>query len=126
MPYQVLCNGVKREGVKASPNLASELFSYVPLHKNPDTDFIVRDEGKLAGFINMLPVKVETIKRFMHGEIRGWEIPADDVLPYTPGSTLECIVMGMATTPKTEKQRRTLYGAKLINGLLDLDRKSVV
>ena len=95
------------------------------LHKNPDTDFIVRDEGKLAGFINMLPVKVETIKRFMNGEIRGWEIPADDVLPYTPGSTLECIVMGMATTPETEKQRRTLYGAKLIHGLLDFLRHLV-
>ncbi len=27
-----LCNGVKREGVKASPGLASWLFCYVPLH----------------------------------------------------------------------------------------------
>jgi len=33
MPYRILCNGVKREGVKASPNLASGLFCYVPLHK---------------------------------------------------------------------------------------------
>ncbi|SRR6266496_5172476 len=33
MPYRVLCNSVKREGVKASPGLASWLFCYVPLHK---------------------------------------------------------------------------------------------
>src|SRR5260221_2808876 len=33
MPYRILCNGVQREGVKASPNLASGLFCYVPLHK---------------------------------------------------------------------------------------------
>jgi hypothetical protein len=33
MPSRFLCNGVKREGVKASPDLASELFYYVPLHK---------------------------------------------------------------------------------------------
>src|SRR5712692_7392980 len=33
MPYRILCNGVKREGIKASPDLASGLFCYVPLHK---------------------------------------------------------------------------------------------
>jgi hypothetical protein len=33
MPYRLLCNDVQREGVKASPDLASPLFQYVPLHK---------------------------------------------------------------------------------------------
>ena len=89
------------------------------LRENPDTDFIVRDKGVLVGFINMLPVKPETIKRFMDGELRGWDIPAEDVLPYTPGSTLECIVMGMATLPEVDKTRRAQYGAKLINGLIE-------
>jgi predicted helicase len=31
MPYRILCNGVKREGVKVSPDLAFGLFSYLPL-----------------------------------------------------------------------------------------------
>ena len=72
------------------------------LVSNPDIDFIVRDQGKLVGFINLLPVKHETIMRFMSGEIRGWDIPGEDVLPYTSGSSVECIVMGMGTTPKAE------------------------
>jgi hypothetical protein len=29
-PYQILCNGVNREGIKARPYLASGLFCYVP------------------------------------------------------------------------------------------------
>ncbi len=33
MPYRKLCNDVQREGVKLSPELASGLFCYVPLHK---------------------------------------------------------------------------------------------
>src|SRR5690348_6052063 len=33
MPYRILCNGVKREGVKVSPDVAFGLFSYLPLHK---------------------------------------------------------------------------------------------
>ena len=32
MPYQILCNDVQREGVKASPDLVSGLFCYAPLH----------------------------------------------------------------------------------------------
>jgi hypothetical protein len=32
-PNRILCNGVKREGIKASPDQASGLFCYVPLHK---------------------------------------------------------------------------------------------
>src|SRR6266446_1697268 len=32
MPYRIVCNGVQREGAKLSPDLASELFCYVPLH----------------------------------------------------------------------------------------------
>jgi hypothetical protein len=44
--------------------------------------------------------------RFMRGEIRGWEIPAKDILPYTPGSNVECIVMGMVTTPEAAAGKR--------------------
>jgi hypothetical protein len=88
------------------------------LSKNPDTDFIVRDNGKLVAFINVLPVKHETIMRFMEGEIRGWDIPADDVLPYLPGQEYECIIMGMATAPDVEMSKRSQYGRRLIAGFL--------
>jgi len=116
------------DDIQEEYNLATSMFGDavhdIPtrqawLDKNPETDFLVRDQGRLVGFINMLPVKHETIMRFMQGDIRGWDIPAEDVLPYTPGSVLECIVMGMATTPAADKQRRTQYGAKLISGLID-------
>src|SRR5579859_5709723 len=33
MPYQILCNDAQRKGTKLSPDLASRLFCYVPLHK---------------------------------------------------------------------------------------------
>jgi hypothetical protein len=89
------------------------------LEKNPDIDIIARDYGRLVGFINLLPAKHEAIEQFMSGKIRGWEIKADDVLPFTPGSTMECILMGMATTPDVSLTRRTQYGAKLISGLVE-------
>jgi hypothetical protein len=88
------------------------------LESNPDTDFIVRDQRRLVGFINVLPVKHETIMKFLRGEIRGWEIPAEDIVPYAPGSNVECILMGMATTPETNAGKRAYYGRRLINGLI--------
>jgi hypothetical protein len=100
------------------------------LSSNPDIYFIVRDQGKLAGFINLLPVKHETIMRFMSGEIRGWEIPTEDVLPYTPGSKVECIIMAMGTTPEVEAGKRAYYGKRLINGMVrflqELAAKNVI
>ncbi len=33
MPYRILCNDVRQEGVKANPGLVFGLFCYVPLHK---------------------------------------------------------------------------------------------
>jgi hypothetical protein len=34
IPYRLLCDDVQREGAKPSPDLASRLFCYVPLHNN--------------------------------------------------------------------------------------------
>lgn len=89
------------------------------LSKNSDVDFVVRDHGRLVAFINVLPVKHETIMRFMDGEIRGWEIPADDLLQFTPGSSVECITMSIGTSPEINPLRRAQAGAKLISGVLE-------
>jgi len=103
---------------------------YAWLEKNPDIDFIVRDQGRLVGFINILPVKHDTIMHFMRGEIRGWNIPAEDVLPFAPGSRMECIIMGMATTPEADITKRAYYGRRLIVGLMrfihELAEKNIV
>ena len=88
------------------------------LRKNPDTNLIVRDQGRLVAFMHVLPVKQETIKRWMKGEIREWEISAEDVLSYTPRSPAECIILNMATTSDVDKRARHQYGICLIRGFL--------
>src|SRR6266849_7292969 len=73
------------------------------LGKNPDTNFIIRDQGRLVAIMLVLPVKQRTIKRWINGEIREWEIGAEDILPYTPKNPLECIILSMATTSDVER-----------------------
>lgn len=89
------------------------------LRKNPATNFIVRDQGQLVAFIQALPVKRETIDRWIKGEIREWEISTEDVLQYVSGGSMECIILGMATTPDVDRQTRCSYGAYLIRHFLN-------
>ena len=100
------------------------------LGKNPDTNFIVRDQGRLVAFMHVLPVEQKTIKRWIKGEVREWEISAKNVLPYTPGSSVECIIMSMVTTSDVDKRKRHQYGFHLIRGFLhclhDLAEKDVM
>ena len=88
------------------------------LHKNPETNFIVRDQGRLVAYMHVLPVKQETITRWLKGEIRAWEISTEDVLPYTPGSSMECIMLGMVTTLDVDEGIRRQYGVRLMRGFL--------
>jgi hypothetical protein len=89
------------------------------LSKNPDTNFILRDQGRLVAFLLVLPVRQRTIKRWTNGEIREWEIGAEDILPYTPINPLECIVLSMATTSDVDKSKRCAYGLRIIRGFLN-------
>jgi hypothetical protein len=88
------------------------------LNKNSDTNFLIRDQGRLVAFMQVLPVKRETIKRWLKGEIREWEIRTEDVLPYTPRNSVECIIMHMTTTSDVDKRKRRQYGLRLIRGFL--------
>jgi hypothetical protein len=86
--------------------------------KNPDTNFIIRDQGRLVAFMLVLPVKQRTIRRWINGEIREWEIGSEEVLSYMPTSSVECIIMSMATTSDVDKRKRRVYGLRLIRGFL--------
>lgn len=89
------------------------------LKKNPDIDFVLRENERLVGYINMYPMKPKAIEQFMSGRVRGWELSIDDLLPYTPNSQVECIIMDIATTQEAPKQQRIQFGARLIGGLID-------
>lgn len=88
------------------------------LHYNPDTNFVVRDQGRLVAFMQALPVKRETMRRWLNGEVKEWQIGAEDVLPYMPGSSVECMITSIATTSDVDKRKRHMYGIHLIRGFL--------
>jgi hypothetical protein len=102
--------GEKAEAIK-------ERTSFI--HKNPDIDFHVYDQGTLTAYINIIPLKHETIETFMQAKVKAWEISPNDIEQFTPGKPLECIIIDMVTTPTVPPRQRAKYGAKLIAGLIN-------
>lgn len=88
------------------------------LQYNPDSNFIVRDQGRIVAFVHMLPLKRATIKRWLNGELREWEIGVKDVLPYEAGTSVECVITGIATTADVDERKRRVYGMRLMRGFL--------
>ncbi|HEV2582494.1 MAG TPA: hypothetical protein VGT44_16675 [Ktedonobacteraceae bacterium] len=88
------------------------------LRKNAATNFLVRDHGRLVAFMHVLPVTQGCIQRWIKGEIREWEIEAEDVQPYASQRTVECLITCMVTTPDVGERERRLYGMRLIHGYL--------
>ncbi|SRR5579885_212754 len=113
-----------REEIELSEFIFGKAVHDIPTHqewlkKNPDIDFILRDNERLVGYINMYPMKQQAIEQFMNGRVRGWELSIEDLLPYIPYSQVECIIMDVATAPEFPKQQRVQFGARLISGLID-------
>ena len=88
------------------------------LEKNPHTDYHIYDQDTLVAYINIVPLKHETINTFMEGRIMAWKISPDDIEDFTPEKKLELLIIDMITTPIVPPSRRAFYGSRLLSGLI--------
>lgn len=82
---------------------------------NPEIDYVVKKDDIIVGFVNIRPLKHETIERLLNREIWVKDIKPEDLLPFTPNIPLECWVgMGVRTGVNDPKK----YGMRLIAGAI--------
>lgn len=62
----------------------------------------------MTGYITIMPLKHETIEKLMEGKLRGWDIKAEDILPFTPGVPLECFT-GIAVRVGVKQPKKIWY-----------------
>ncbi len=87
-------------------------------HKvNPEIDYVVKQEGIVVGFVNVKPVRHETIEQYIREEIEVKDIKASDILPFTPGVPLECEA-GIAVRAGVYDPQK--YGMRLLGGIIDV------
>lgn len=87
--------------------------------QNPEIDYVVKQDDIVAGYVTIMPLKHETIELLMEGKIRGWDIKAEDILPFTAGTPLECYT-GAAIRAGVHRPEK--YGMRLIMGIMDTMR----
>jgi len=83
---------------------------------NPEIDYVIKQEGIVTGYVTLMPLRHDVIEKLMSGKMRGWDIKAEDILPFIPGTPIECYT-GVAVRADVYKKER--YGMRLIGGILD-------
>lgn len=103
--------GLSLWGTIGTPSVETRLAWY---RVNPDIDYVVKQEGAVAGYVSLMPLKHETIEQLLSGEKRGWEVKPDELLPFAPGVPLECFVMALGIRAGLHKAEK--YGMRLLLG----------
>ena len=86
--------------------------------KNPHVFFVLRNSArKVVGFAALLPLKKETLDRFIRGEIGMAAIPTDDVELFAPGKPLHVYVIAVCIDPAYKATTKEQYGAMMVRGL---------
>jgi len=68
--------GVSLWGTIGTPPVETRLGWY---QSNPDIDYAIKQEGVVAGYISLMPLKHETLEQLLSGEKRGWEVTPDEI-----------------------------------------------
>lgn len=94
---------------------------------NPDMDYVVKKEGIVVGYVTIKPYKNGIMDKIISGEMLAKDVNPTDILPFTPGIPLECLV---GTAVRAGVYQPEKYGMRLIAGaikvLKDLAKKGVI
>src|SRR5258708_18149837 len=100
------------------------------LKKNPDIDYLLKQDGQFVGYITLVPLALETIEDLLLKRRLAKELTGDDILAYVPGQAVNLYCMAIGARPGVSKGQKREWGAALLRGtqdvLADLGRRGVV
>jgi hypothetical protein len=100
------------------------------LKKNPDIDYLLKQEGQIVGYFSIAPLRPSTIDDLLSQRRLAKDLCADDILPYEPGKSVELYGMAIGVRPGVSLSQKREWGMALILGarkvLLDLGRRGIV
>jgi ribosomal protein S18 acetylase RimI-like enzyme len=88
------------------------------MRRNNQTFFVLcNTAGKVVGFAALLPLKKDTMDRFVRGKIKWMDIPDEAIDLFEPGIPLHLYVIALCVDPIYKDATKKAYGAAMINGL---------
>jgi Acetyltransferase (GNAT) family len=89
------------------------------LRKNPDTFYVLKNEGRIVGYTSILPLQQELVNKLVTEAVRGKDISYNDVLAFSPGNPVSLYVMAIGVDPRLPSTEKHIYGSRLIGGLME-------
>ena len=89
------------------------------LKKNPDIDFLVKQEGQLIGYASLVPWAPATIDDLLTQKRFAKDLTADDILTYTPGVPIDIYGMAIGVLPGFNRPKKREVGMILLLGIKD-------
>jgi hypothetical protein len=100
------------------------------LQKKPDIDYLVKQDGRIYGYLSLVPMKLETIEDLLTAKRFARDLTADDILIYEPNTPIDIYGMGIGIVPAVSKTQKREFGAELIKGgfnvIADLGKRGII
>jgi hypothetical protein len=87
------------------------------LKKNPDIDYLLKQEGQVVGYVSVVPLQPETIAELLSQRRFAKDLTADDILPFTPDTPVDLYGMAIGVRPGVSLNQKRIWGAALILGI---------
>ena len=117
-----------REEVFESTKLSDDIFGghidvdrqMAWLAHNPDIMYVVKSEGKVVGYVIILPLKPEKIEKLLREEERTVDLEPDEIEVFKPGVPLHLYGGAIGVLIGLSLAEKRAYGARLVSGLVDV------
>lgn len=84
---------------------------------NPEIDHVVLQGNLVMGYLSATPYTDEVMDKIVRGQVKGWQIKPEDILPFEEGNTYDLFV-GLAERkkPQDKPEQYARYGLRLVLG----------
>jgi len=99
------------------------------LKKNPDIDYLLKQEGLLIGYLSLVPLRSKTIEDLLTLKRFAKDLTSGDILAYESNIPVDIYGMAIGVKPGFSRSEKRVYGERLILGamnvLLDLGNRGI-
>ncbi len=99
------------------------------LRKNPDIDYLLKQEEQVVGYLSLVPLRPETIDDLLRLKRYAKDLTEDDILTYEPNKPVDIYGMAIGIRPGFSLSQKRSWGERLILGarnvILDLGKRGI-
>lgn len=139
-PEQLVFSRATPEDMDGVYSVAASLFEHTTSAANrkplvarcPDGNYILKEaqSGIVLAYVHLQPLRTQRLQAFLKGQIRGWQLTAEDLDCFESGKTVDVLVKSTGATRAFGEKKSRHYMQSLLRGtaraLADLGRQGMI